>query len=280
MSTAPVMHDLQPDDLVGLAQAGWDVGETLCTECSGYHRVWGVLRASGIVGGTRVDEPVLAPLFDRLVRPGARILLAGSADPGLLDLVCRSASARPIQVTVADLCPTPLRVIEALRPYPGVEVRTAQMDLTRMEDGPQWDLIVSHSMLPFVPEAARTAVVRGLKAALAPGGRLVVVARTSHAMAPGQVAAHDEAWLSRARQRIRDSGTPLPGPAQAFDAALAAFARLRRGQIWDLATPQAIAGLIADGGCEVFETLDSEESTRLDLDGRSHARRSYVFVAG
>ena len=70
------LHHLAPDDLATLATAGWRIGAARCVACGGYHRVWGTLRAAGVVGGTEPDRLVLEPLLADLLRPGARARLS------------------------------------------------------------------------------------------------------------------------------------------------------------------------------------------------------------
>lgn len=270
---------LDPSDLIGLAAAGWRLGQDRCTGCGGYHRIWGTLRAAGVVGGTGADEAVLAPLLAALLKPGDRVFLAGSADPGLLDLVARAAGQIPLTVSVADLCATPLAVIAQLRRQAAISVSTRRLDLADLEDVGQWDLIISHSMLPFVPPTQRLEILVRLRRALAPEGRLVLAARTSANLTATEAALHDQAWTARARKRIVDAGVPLPGRAEAFDADLATFAARRQGQLGGFETAEVIAGLLEQAGFEVLQSLKSQETTRLNLGGGTHSRQSYVFVA-
>lgn len=273
------LHHLAPDDLATLAMAGWRIGAERCVACGGYHRVWGTLRAAGVVGGTEPDRLVLEPLLADLLRPGARVLAAGSADPGVLHMIVAAARDRPISVRVADLCGTPLEVISRLQPYPYATVTTDLLDLTRLEDEGLWDVIVSHSMLPFLPVAARAPVLGRLKRALAPGGRLVVAVRTSRGLADTEAADHDAAWIRRAQDKIAASGVTPPGPAEDFSAALAAYAQQRRARTWDLATPQDLVALLESAGLEVLQIEESRETTRLDLAHQPHVKRSYILVA-
>ena len=270
---------LDPSDLIGLAAAGWRLGQDRCAGCGGYHRIWGTLRAAGVVGGTGADEAILTPLLAALLKPADRVFLAGSADPGLLDLVARAAGQIPLTLSVADLCATPLAVIAQLRRQAAISVSTRRLDLADLEDVGQWDLILSHSMLPFVPPTQRLEILVRLRRALALEGRLVLAARTSANLTAAEAAVHDEAWTTRARKRIADAGVPLPGPAEAFDADLATFAARRQGQLGGFETAEMIAGLLEQAGFEVLQSLKSQETTRLHLGGGTHSRQSYVFVA-
>jgi len=269
---------LAPDDLIALARAGWRLGAQHCTACGGYHRMWGALRAAGVVGGADADEAVLAPLLTRALTPGARVLLAGSADPGILDMVARAAGATPLQVLVADICATPLKVIEALRPYPAIQVETLRLDLTTLDHEAAWDVIVSHSMLPFVGPEARLEILTRLRRALAPGGRLLLAMRSASAMEDADAARHDEAWIARAKAKIARSGIPLPGPADAFDAALTRYAALRPARLW-ATTPEQVEDLLRSVGFRQVETFRSQESSALTIGDRTYAKRGYILEA-
>ncbi len=268
---------LSVEDLIGLSAAGWTLGETRCVACGGYHRVWGLLRAAGVVGGTAVDTVVLAPLLDTLVRPGARVLIAGAADAAIVALLMTTA-ARPLDITVVDICSTPLRIIERLEAQDGLTVRTLRTDLAEMTTASAFDLILSHSMLPFVDGDRRIAVVRALGRALAPGGRAVIVVRTAPALSAADREAHDKAWLDRAWRRIDGSGVPLPGPRSEIDTILVRFAAMRRGHLGGLQTAEEVVDLLEAGGLRLISSHAGGDSTAVTVNGAAHVRRSHVFV--
>ncbi|MDO8379095.1 bifunctional 2-polyprenyl-6-hydroxyphenol methylase/3-demethylubiquinol 3-O-methyltransferase UbiG [Phenylobacterium sp.] len=270
---------LSPNDLVGLAQAGWRLGARLCVDCGGSHRIWGTLRAAGMASGLTVDEPDLAPRLAGVIAPGARVLIAGSADGALLDLVVRATKSRPLEILVIDRCATPLAVIEATEPYAGVTVRTRQLDLTKLEGAERWDVIVSHSLLPHLPPAALIEALRRMRGALAPGGRLILVARTFHPTTDQGAADFPRIWTRQALERITAAGVPIPEPAEDFDAALRRHAEARSRPQWDLATGEAIAEQLTRGGFEVLETAKIQGESRSIPIRRAREKQGYVFVA-
>lgn len=274
-NTAP----LSPDDLPGLALAAWRHGERHCVDCGGYHQIWGVLRAAGLHGGLGADEPDLAPRLAAALSPGARVLIAGSADPGILDLVVRTAAGTPLEILVADICATPLAVIGELQPYAGMTVRTAQIDLTELDHVGCWDVIVSHSMLPHVPTELRIEVLKRLHRAMAPGGRLVFVARTFQALVQGSAAEETAALAQQALSRVVSSGIPLPASLAEIEALIHRRSDRRIGRLWDLATPEEIADLLTLGGFEVIECAKLVERTHETAVGQARAKGSYLFVA-
>ncbi|MDO8801741.1 bifunctional 2-polyprenyl-6-hydroxyphenol methylase/3-demethylubiquinol 3-O-methyltransferase UbiG [Phenylobacterium sp.] len=271
--TAP----LAPDDLPGLAQAAWRHGARHCVACGGYHRVWGTLRAAGLNGGLASDGPDLEPRIAAALAPGAKVLVAGAADPALLDLVVRTAAGIPLEITVADVCRTPLEVIGELRPYARMSVRTEQIDLTRLDRAGRWDLILSHLMIAHVPPGDRIEVLTRLRRALTPKGRLILVARTISGAAREDAPGDEDAWVNRTQAQLAASGLPGLGAPGEFEGLLRSYAAHRTERLWDLATPQAIADLLAAGGFEV------DGFARMARAGRDPARADdkarYVFVA-
>lgn len=275
----PHPHPLAPSDLVGLAHAAWRHGETHCVDCGDYHQIWGVLRAAGLHGGLEADEPDLAPRLAAALSPGARVLIAGSADPGVLDLVVRTAAGTPLDILVVDICATPLAVIGELHPYAGMAVRTAQIDLTELDHVGCWDVIVSHSMLPHVPAELRVEVLMRLHRSMAPGGTLVLVARTFQARVQSSAVEERAASAKQKLSKVASSGIPLPASLAEIEAVIYRRADKRVARLWDLETPEEIADLLTRGGFEVTESAKLVERTHETAVGQERAKESYVFVA-
>jgi SAM-dependent methyltransferase len=160
--------------MVGQAIEGWRLGKMLCQHCSGYHRFRPVLRAIGAVKGARQDFECFPDLWTEHLQPGARVLIAGAADPGQLLLVAERTKARPLDVLVADRCPAPLALMERLSLIDGVAVTTRVADLVSIDTVDAYDLVISHKMLPFVPRADRLKLLQGFRRSLRPGGRLLI----------------------------------------------------------------------------------------------------------
>ena len=264
------------DDADAMTREGWRLGARHCT-CGGYHQLWGLLRQAGVVGGTQLDAPILSPLLGNLLVDGGEVLIAGAADGAQLELLAWAANGRRLQVTVADRCAAPLELIGRLAPLPGISVETLQVDLAALERTGAWELVLSHSMLPFVPPEARPALLRSLHVALRPQGRLVLVVRTSAGLSADELAQHDAAWLARARDRL--SGVPLPGPREAVELLLQRHAQERRARAAALPSADAVEVLLREAGFHIEQAIAGEESTTLELAGRRRAARSYVFVA-
>lgn len=152
-----------------------------CAACHGYH----LARARRRLEATSRDA-LDRDEISRLVRdclgrlaPGdtVDVLLAGSADTSLLATCAAAASelgGPAARYTVIDRCRTPLALCDAFAARHGLAVRTASIDLGAAEAGDfAADLIVVHSLLRFLPQAAHRAAMRTLRGWLKPGGRIV-----------------------------------------------------------------------------------------------------------
>jgi SAM-dependent methyltransferase len=117
-----------------------------------------------------------------LLRPGLRILEAGCGT-GALTLALYAALTRrriPLAAFDAfDLTPAMLdRLRRALAERAITDVTLVQADVLRLDALPagwrDYDLVVSASMLEYVPRAALITALAGLRARLRPGGTLVL----------------------------------------------------------------------------------------------------------
>jgi SAM-dependent methyltransferase len=267
------------DDLDAQAREGWRTGQQLCRGCGGYHQVWGLLRASGVVGGTRVDQPVLAPLIADLAAPGQNILIAGAADAGLLQFMVEAAHARPLTIDIADRCPAPLALISEIAPPAAVAVRGFEADLTQFAAAAAYGLILSHSMLYFVPPEARGAVLSNLANALTPNGRLVLVLRLSEPVEAAALAAHDDAWLARARDKLAAVPNLTAFAGENLERVLADYARSRAVRLEAFSNPAQVEAALNAAGMVLDQHLVSGASTRLTMAGQVNAKQSHIFVA-
>ena len=120
-----------------------------------------------------------APLLDR---PGLRVLEAGCGSGALTLAVLDAAAQRgtPLAALEAfDLTPAMLERLRAtLRRRGDANVALAEADVLRLDDLPaawrDYDLVVTASMLEYVPRTRFAEALAGLRARLRDGGRLVL----------------------------------------------------------------------------------------------------------
>lgn len=264
-------HDLQAQ-----AREALRLGKTYCTDCGNYHQLWSLLRAAGLTGGTAVNDAVVEPLLAELLSPGARVLIAGAADGELLALVARAAGGREVAVTVADRCRTPLKLISKLEPRASVQLRTVQADLTRIQNVGEWDLILSHLMLPFLSAPDQARMLTGFQRALRPGGRLVMVVRVAEPVSDED--AHDQAWIAAASAAIKDAGLDALLSSDELRPMLATYAAARRRRTTTFSSSGQVEELIKAAGLQVERTATSDLPTSIPVQGRATSKQTYVFV--
>jgi SAM-dependent methyltransferase len=267
------------DDDDAQARAGWRIGAALCRDCGGYHQIWGLLRAAGVVGGPRVDQGLLPSLLNELSVGGARILIAGSADAGLLQVVAGAVAARPLTVTVADRCPAPLALIGEIETPTGVTVGRLRADLTRLDQQRAYDLILSHSMLYFVPRKDQQRVLEQLRDALDEDGRLVLVLRLSAPVDTQGMAAHDDAWLTRAHAKLAARPDLIALAGDDLGPVLQSYANARAVRLYAFTTAQEVETVLNSAGFALDRHLVSGQSTTMRLGDAVNAKQSHIFVA-
>lgn len=265
------------DDLMGQAREGWRLGAALCTDCGGYHQVRGALRAMKVIRGPDTDEVPLRGLLNDLVRPGHRVLIAGAGDPGQLQSFAELTTARPVSLTIVDRCPAPLAVIDLITPPPGLSVTTQVVDLTQLSPTPTYDLILSHSMLPFLPEPDRVTMLQRFAAALAPSGRLLITVP----IVPPKTGEERQAYNAERLNWVRDKFAAAPAVRALlgtdYDAVVTHYEASRSSRTAVFTDLQQVVGLIEQGGFVIERHIvggESPGSTELGF-----GRRGHIFLA-
>ena len=172
--------DIQ-EPLVESAMLAHQWSEAHCNECGSYHGAWQVLRLLGVLNSMRSDDDFLLTQLDFAVGNGARkILVSGAADYALqarIAAVARRHKARP-RITVIDLCNTPLKLNRWYANRSGMDVDVLQGDILNYRMPDHFDLICTHSFLPFFNPDERGTLLRVWWDCLAPGGAVLTAQRT------------------------------------------------------------------------------------------------------
>jgi SAM-dependent methyltransferase len=117
-----------------------------------------------------------------LVRPGLRVLEAGCGTGALTLAVWQAMERRaapPAEFDAFDLTPAMLeRLRESLRARQIERIALAEANVLELDDLPEawrdYDLVVTASMLEYVPRDRFAEALRGLRTRLRPGGTLVL----------------------------------------------------------------------------------------------------------
>jgi len=150
-------------------------GET----CSWYHGVWQYLRILDLVSTPTWHKPFYSDALSRLKgREGQRVLISGTADYSTLAHVLWYGwdGNSGIDVTVLDLCETPLLLCRWYARQQGLTIGTVAQSILDYTDN-AFDLIVTDAFLTRFDTDERRHVVRKWRQLLAPKGCIVTTVR-------------------------------------------------------------------------------------------------------
>ena len=148
--------------------------------CLLYHSAWQYFRLIGLFKTIASDDDFLADAVISLAETGQfdRVLISGTADYGMLARLIhfyRQVGREP-QVTVMDICRTPLELNRWLADREGLRLSVVASDALAFTSRQPFDLICSHSFLGRF-HTERPELVRTWRELLRPGGRIVTTTR-------------------------------------------------------------------------------------------------------
>ena len=182
-----------------------------CGSCRNLHALWPYIRLSRSSTGLERSGSVLEAALRAFITQGLRkILIAGAADTGLLSLVLRAADDFDVDVTVIDVCASPLELCRRLAGQWSIPVRTVKQDLANLDERQEFDLVLVHGTLHFIAGEKRLNVLARIHRALRPNGRLVLLFNTSR---PSTIGTDDKLHVDYAEsvvKELRRLAIPLP----------------------------------------------------------------------
>jgi SAM-dependent methyltransferase len=147
--------------------------------CEWSHGFWQYLRILGLAPVPRRHADFYREAFEQLVASSSRpkILISGAGDYGMLALVIglfREGGIEP-QVTVVDVCETPLALNRWFAERESIEIHTHCSDLLTYRSDVPLDLICTHSFFGQFSPAQRPVLLASWHRLLRPGGAVVTV---------------------------------------------------------------------------------------------------------
>ncbi len=203
VTTAPVVQTLAPVLCQGDHVSPGD--------CSWYHGIWQYLRIFNMVSTPTWHAEFYLRELDALARSVEfrRILISGTADYSMLAHVLwayRNATT-VADVTVLDLCETPLFLCKWYAKLAGERVATVSADIFNYDPDARFDLVTTDAFLTRFPPSERPRVISAWKRLLRPGGQVVTTVRVEEGLAtevvrttPQQVAAFRSKALQEAKR--------------------------------------------------------------------------------
>jgi SAM-dependent methyltransferase len=248
------------EDLVQLAAETPDVARSLCGSCQNFHLLWPFLRLAGATGRAGDAAPFSNAALERAFSGARKILIAGAADTGLLAFVARAVGSHT-GIVVLDRCRTPLETCRRFAARWSLPVETMHVDLMEYSPEMDFDIVLAHSLLQFIPADRRVDVLARLRRALRPGGRLALTFRTGGQIEGGLLPAYREAYPLRIIEKLREMRIALPEPREDFRRRLATYAEERREREGALSSPAAVELMIRSAGFDIQEMTPLEDNS-------------------
>lgn len=240
--------------------------------CSAYHGFWQVMRLLQL-GATLGGHPehYRAAMRRWAERPCAhgqarRVLISGCADYSMLAHLWHCIGPEDaLEVTVLDICPTPLRLNEWYAQRLGRALQTVCSDILAYRPPTGFDLIVTSSFLGFFDPQQRPELFRRWRRLLRADGWLVssnrLRAQPEH-MAVGFTADQATQLADTVKQRRASLPASVALDTAQLDTLALAFAAQMRS--YPVASTASIETLATDAGLRVVacDTLQSAPMAR------------------
>lgn len=250
------------EDLQHLAASAFDLSGRLCGNCRDLHAVWPFLRLARASTRVKNGKSVLDQVLAELIGEGRqRVLVGGARDSGILALVARAAADRKIDISVIDICMTPLELCRRFAERWSLQIETACEDLAHLEREREFDIVLIDGTLSYLPQHQHEQALHCIAHSLRQNGRLVLLFKTGEPL-PGALAAqHSEGysrWLIGELNRVR---VPLPEPDDVFAARLRADTQGRMARDCAFTSPEQVDALLQSAGF----TIQTRREIRVDL---------------
>jgi Methyltransferase domain len=177
-----LMSQAYHEHLCDIAAEAYELSARLCGPCRDLHALWPYIRLSRSSTGVEDEGSKLERELRKLITGGLRnVLIAGSADTGLLALVARAAAGQAGNIVVLDICETPLELCRRFARQWAMPIETRRQDLREMDIQQQFDLVLVHGTLHFIAADGRLNALTRIRHAMRPRSRLMLLFNTSEA---------------------------------------------------------------------------------------------------
>jgi len=248
-------------------------------DCSWYHGLWQDLRTLGLAASPAYQADFFWGAFKSLAkRRRLRLLISGAADYSILAHVLWGGHENGLEadVTVIDLCDTPLFFNQWFAEQVGYKITTVREDILAYQPEELFDVICSHSFLGQFPPQRRTELVGKWSQLLAPTGTALTVNRVRPGGTPHEVRFSQEearTFCLTVEQRMRESRSwPEAEAAEVLARARIYAQRLRIHAI----SPVEFTQLFLSAGFRIdaLSTIVSSDPRNSDVSGPAIPRDS------
>jgi SAM-dependent methyltransferase len=276
------MLPLYTERLSDIAAQAYRLSDRLCGPCRDLHALWPYIRLSRSSTGVEFEGSRLAQNLRTLIAEDYRdVLIAGSADTGLLTLVARAGIEYGVDIVVLDICETPLELCRRFAGEWSIPIRTLRKDLLDLDADQQFDLILVHGTLHFIAEAQRFTAVSRIWRALRREGRLALLFNTSQAVNIGADDKIHNEYADAVVSELKRQHIPLPDSEAMFRDRLSAHSRRRQLREGAFAAPSDVTLLLERAGFNVLDCTEIDirlPSKMSDFVSRI-AKRRFMLIA-
>jgi SAM-dependent methyltransferase len=225
-------------------------------DCSWNHAVRPTLRMLGCITSQAAHFDVYRRAFASL--PAApRIMVTGAADCGMLNRLLHALGERAgsAEITVNDLCQTPLELNLWYAQRLGIEIRTRCADSLRLEGTQLYDAACTHAFLGEFAPPDRARLLAVWHRLLRPGGRLATVQRIRQGARPDERVGFSAAQAREFVQGVVRAAASFDGalPMSAAELERAAARYAAELASWPVVSMDYLRGLFEEAGFALEE---------------------------
>ena len=242
-------------DPAGLAEYQFRLALDHCAECRDYHSVWPYRRLSRMVLGIETGADIVGALLGEFTQPNGRILIAGSADAGLMALTATATKDKNPFIDVADRCPTPLAVCRRFAQGQSLRITTLQLDFGSNVRQRRYDVVFVHCIVQFVPPSLRVEFLRKLGQAMTRQSALILVERL-HTRKEDDPRHRD--YAADTLDALAAQGIKLPEEETSFRLRLERIVNARRTRIEHSLSSSELNSCLAGAGFQMRELSDRD----------------------
>jgi SAM-dependent methyltransferase len=256
------MQEADIERLGDIAAEAYEVAGRLCGSCRNLHALWPYIRLSRSSTGLEHSGSVLEAALRSFVGEGLRkILIAGAADTGLLSLVLRAADDFDMDVTVLDVCGSPLELCRRFAGKWSIPMKTVKQDLADLSERQAFDLVLVHGTLHFIAAGKRSRILVRIHRALRPNGRLLLLFNASRASTIRKDDKFHVEYAESVVKELKRLGISLPDTESEFVRRLSDHSRQRQEREGAFASSGDAKQLLEAAGFNIIGCKEVE-STR------------------
>jgi SAM-dependent methyltransferase len=274
------MQEADSERLGDIAAEAYEVADRLCGSCRNLHALWPYIRLSRSSTGLERNGSVLETALRSFIGEGLRkILIAGAADTGLLSLVVRAADDFDADITVLDVCASPLELCRRLASQWSIPVKTVKQDLADLGERQTFDLVLVHGTLHFIAAEKRLNVLVRIHRALRPNGRLVLLFNTSR---PSTIRKGDKFHVDYAEsvvKELRRLAIPLPDSESELVRRLSDHSRQRQEREGAFANPDSARQLLEAAGFNIISCGEVETAQSAQMFTAHISKHRFMAIA-